>query len=61
MWNLESGNRELVLWASSAPPLTYPNESIAGSSGSHTSHYILGLHPGRVDRSVKSTNIMFKE
>lgn len=51
MWNLESGNRELVLWASPAPPLTYSHDNMSAAPGSTpSSHYVLGLRPGLADR-----------
>ncbi|XP_044593942.1 phosphoinositide 3-kinase regulatory subunit 4 isoform X2 [Cotesia glomerata] len=41
MWNLETGFRQMVLWASSAPPLSHSQEG----------HSICGMHAGSTDRS----------
>ncbi|XP_074107920.1 vacuolar protein sorting 15 isoform X2 [Cotesia typhae] len=41
MWNLETGFRQMVLWASSAPPLSHSQEG----------HSICGMHAGSLDRS----------
>ncbi|XP_057339748.1 phosphoinositide 3-kinase regulatory subunit 4 isoform X1 [Microplitis mediator] len=41
MWNLETGFRQMVLWASSAPPLSHSQEG----------HSICGMYAGSTDRS----------
>ncbi|XP_015597151.1 phosphoinositide 3-kinase regulatory subunit 4 isoform X2 [Cephus cinctus] len=41
MWNLETGFRQMVLWASSAPPLSH-------SQGGHS---VCSMHSGSIDRS----------
>lgn len=41
MWNLETGFRQMVLWASSAPPLSH-------SQGGHN---VCAMHSGSIDRS----------
>lgn len=41
MWNLETGFRQMVLWASSAPPLSHTQEG----------HSICAMHSGAIDRS----------
>ncbi|XP_051157774.1 phosphoinositide 3-kinase regulatory subunit 4 isoform X2 [Leptopilina boulardi] len=41
MWNLETGFRQMVLWASSAPPLSH-------SPGGHN---VCAMHSGSIDRS----------
>ncbi|XP_012287746.1 phosphoinositide 3-kinase regulatory subunit 4 isoform X2 [Orussus abietinus] len=41
MWNLETGFRQMVLWASNAPPLSH-------SQGGHS---VCAMHSGSVDRS----------
>ncbi|KAK0078672.1 hypothetical protein PV325_002204 [Microctonus aethiopoides] len=41
MWNLETGFRQMVLWASSAPPLSHTQEG----------HSICAMHAGSIDKS----------
>ncbi|XP_033210037.1 phosphoinositide 3-kinase regulatory subunit 4 isoform X2 [Belonocnema kinseyi] len=41
MWNLETGFRQMVLWASSAPPLSH----------FHGGHSVCAMHSGCIDRS----------
>ncbi|XP_015117187.1 phosphoinositide 3-kinase regulatory subunit 4 [Diachasma alloeum] len=41
MWNLETGFRQIVLWASGAPPLSQSQEG----------HSVCSMHAGTVDRS----------
>uniref|UniRef100_A0A0C9R475 non-specific serine/threonine protein kinase n=1 Tax=Fopius arisanus TaxID=64838 RepID=A0A0C9R475_9HYME len=41
MWNLETGFRQTVLWASGAPPLSHSQEG----------HSVCSMHAGTVDRS----------
>ncbi|XP_044003488.1 phosphoinositide 3-kinase regulatory subunit 4 isoform X2 [Aphidius gifuensis] len=41
MWNLETGFRQMVLWASSAPPLSHSQEG----------HSVCAMYPGTIDKS----------
>ena len=41
MWNLETGFRQMVLWASSAPPLSH-------TQGGHS---VYAMHSGTIDSS----------
>uniref|UniRef100_A0A1B6KTS4 non-specific serine/threonine protein kinase n=1 Tax=Graphocephala atropunctata TaxID=36148 RepID=A0A1B6KTS4_9HEMI len=42
MWNMESGNRQVILWASPAPPLSTSQPSV---------HSVCGMYAANVDRS----------
>ncbi|KAG8300620.1 phosphoinositide-3-kinase, regulatory subunit 4 [Homalodisca vitripennis] len=42
MWNMESGNRQVILWASPAPPLSTTQANI---------HSVCGMYAANVDRS----------
>ncbi|XP_054259125.1 phosphoinositide 3-kinase regulatory subunit 4 isoform X2 [Macrosteles quadrilineatus] len=42
MWNMESGNRQVILWASPAPPL---------STSQPSAHSVCGMFASNVDRS----------
>ena len=41
MWNLETGFRQMVLWAGRAPPLSH----------SHSGHSVCAMHSGCIDRT----------